>query len=149
MSFFSSLGQCAVTACLETRISLNLDNDTESSRKRIQSVDDTFGLGHGIARFPLIRLEHSTATVPAVAYGCRDRIVQESTTRLVGELLHERVSFAGTCVDSLLELNVDFQRVCLGRALEDVVCVLDVVEGEIWEERRSRCQPTITSRSHP
>lgn len=44
----------------------------------------------------------------------------------------------------MLELNVDFQRVRLGRALEDVICVLDFVEGEIWEERRSRCQLTIT-----
>ena len=47
-------------------------------------------------------------------------------------------------MECILELNIDFQRVCLGRALEDVVCALDFVEGEIWEERRSRCQPTIT-----
>jgi hypothetical protein len=39
-----------------------------------------------------------------------------------------------------LELNVDFQRVCLCCALEDVVCLLYFVEGEIYEEGRSESQ---------
>jgi hypothetical protein len=50
----------------------------------------------------------------------------------------------GVKTDETLELNVDFQRVCLGRALEDVVCFLYLFEFEICEDVHSDCQLTIT-----